>query len=149
MSAYLKSEDRYHSDPRYRTIVDVLTHALLSLELTPTEMREMAAYACIRFEQHRLRPTIIPSKVADEIRGNIDQLRGWLDSMVPHVEGALADGTAFGRGIARPARLDTDGKATGKTILTAPIHAGREGTMSEEPGAFHIDTETGERNQLR
>jgi hypothetical protein len=49
-----------------------------------------------------------------------------------------------------PARLDPDGTATGKTVLTAPVVEGgcREGTMSAGPVSCHVDTETGVRTPL-
>jgi hypothetical protein len=46
------------------------------------------------------------------------------------------------------ARLDPDGTATGKTILTGHVVAGREGTMHHGPGDTHVDLETGRRTPL-
>lgn len=46
------------------------------------------------------------------------------------------------------ARLDADGTARGKTILTAPVFTGSEGTQHVLPGSYHIDTETGVRTPL-
>jgi hypothetical protein len=46
------------------------------------------------------------------------------------------------------ARLDADGTAVGKTILTGDVVAGREGTMHAGPGSTHVDLETGRRTPL-
>lgn len=52
---------------------------------------------------------------------------------------------------AEPARLDPDGTATGKTILTAPVVSSSKtgiGTMYPGPASTHVDLETGKRTGL-
>jgi Holliday junction resolvasome RuvABC endonuclease subunit len=47
------------------------------------------------------------------------------------------------------ARLDADRKATGKTILTAPVRGdSRDGTYFPGPASTHVDLETGVRTPL-
>lgn len=52
--------------------------------------------------------------------------------------------------LTKPARLDADRTAKGKTILTAPIQSSSsgEGTCFAGAAVFHIDLETGKRTQL-
>lgn len=47
------------------------------------------------------------------------------------------------------ARLDPDGTAKGKTILTAHIHSSDGGTCYPTPASVHVDAETGKRTPLR
>ena len=69
---------------------------------------------------------------------------------------ALADLDVLAEDVAPPgtrvpaplARLDPDGTAVGKTILTAPVECSSEGTMSISPGQTHVDLETGKRTPL-
>jgi hypothetical protein len=55
VTPYLSAEHRFEHDPLYRAVVDHLTMLLAKLEFTPTEVREAAIYACIRFEQLNMR----------------------------------------------------------------------------------------------
>lgn len=76
-------EERYHRDPMLRSMVDMLTATILNLELTPTEVREAAMFACIQAEHRRLRHAryIIDAETGREIRGHVRQLEEALDAM--------------------------------------------------------------------
>lgn len=49
------AEDRYLSDPQFHALVDAMYHHIETLNLTPSEMREAAMYACILFEQRHVK----------------------------------------------------------------------------------------------
>lgn len=64
-----KARKRYANDVHFRMLVDVLITQVLTLELTPSELREAAVFACILVEERRpvvfsLRPD--PSGVPGE-----------------------------------------------------------------------------------
>lgn len=63
-------EDRYVNDVRYRQLVDMLESCIAEMHLTPSEVREAALLACIRFEQHRK-----PMEIRVE---TVKELLGWL-----------------------------------------------------------------------
>lgn len=54
-----KSEDRYNNDPAYRTLVDYMVHMIHQLQFTPSELRDAAMFAAIRFEQRNTRPIYV------------------------------------------------------------------------------------------
>jgi hypothetical protein len=47
--------DRYERDPHFRALVDVLYHHIEAAHFTPTEIREAAILAQIRYEERRPR----------------------------------------------------------------------------------------------
>lgn len=55
---FLSAEDRYRRDPLFSRLVDMMTMHIEDLQLTPTEMREAAMLACLRFEQMHPRPMV-------------------------------------------------------------------------------------------
>jgi hypothetical protein len=56
VTPYDSSEYRYLNDPAFRHVVDCLQAMILNLELTPSEIREAAMYACCRIEMRRPSP---------------------------------------------------------------------------------------------
>ena len=48
--------DRYDHDAEFRIVVDTLMGIILKLEMTPSEVREAAMFACIRVEERFPRP---------------------------------------------------------------------------------------------
>ena len=58
--------ERYDRDPMFRVLVDTLYLQIQQARYTPTEIREAAMLAQIRFEQRTLRPMIIPLRCEDE-----------------------------------------------------------------------------------
>lgn len=56
--------DRYERDPQFRTVVDMMEHLISAAQMTPTEVREAAILATIRYEQRRMpSPFYIPLSV--------------------------------------------------------------------------------------
>lgn len=51
-------EERYQRDPHYRCLVDVLEQAIHAAQYTPTEIREAAMLAAIRYEMRRGMPAL-------------------------------------------------------------------------------------------
>lgn len=53
-------EQKYMTDARYKACVDLLEGQLHLAEFSPSEIREMAMYACIRYEmKSERRPSIV------------------------------------------------------------------------------------------
>jgi hypothetical protein len=48
-----KQDERYRNDSQYRMFVDHLETLIHQLHFSPSEIREMAMYACLRFEMRR------------------------------------------------------------------------------------------------
>ena len=68
--------ERYDHDNEFRIVVDTLMGIILKLELTPSEVREAAMFACMRVEERFPRPFAIqigPMSDAD--------ISSWLGSM--------------------------------------------------------------------
>lgn len=103
MSAY----SRFLNDERFRTLVMSIETHLRDGYFTPTEVREAAVLACVRFEMstaHQLFPTGIPSELEERFK----QLRKIMDA--PH---RLTEETPYGLcpkcgapGVAREKRPD-------------------------------------------
>lgn len=53
MSRLMSAEERYHRDPQFHALVESLYAAIMNLELTPTEIREAAMLAQLKFEQRK------------------------------------------------------------------------------------------------
>ena len=47
--------ERYRNDPAFKNLVDMMTHQILSCNYTPSEMREAAILASIRYEEINIR----------------------------------------------------------------------------------------------
>lgn len=54
-------EYRYNNDPMVKALVDSLVSAIMNLQLTPSEIRECAMLAAIRYEQSRPTPVRLGS----------------------------------------------------------------------------------------
>jgi hypothetical protein len=63
--------DRYERDPAFRQLVDVIEMTLHQARFTPTEVREAAVMACVRFEQRNFArnrgPWFIPMRPLDTL----------------------------------------------------------------------------------
>jgi hypothetical protein len=93
LTTHLRAEERYRDDPTYHAMVDMLTSVIARLEMTPSEVRECAVYACIRYEHLNMQATrrymrdgvLLPNAERD-MREELDRceerargLRKWLD----------------------------------------------------------------------
>ena len=57
-------EEKYAGDSKYRHFVDLIENLIHNADFTPSELREMVIYACIR----------------DEMREKLEKLHKWLSS---------------------------------------------------------------------
>ena len=55
-------QERYYYDPAVRALVDALEHHIHDLQFTPSEVRECAMLAAIRYEQRRPPQGIMEAK---------------------------------------------------------------------------------------
>lgn len=46
-------EEKFNNDPDYRRLVDTLESLIAKAQFTPSEIREAAIFACIRYETRR------------------------------------------------------------------------------------------------
>lgn len=58
--------EKYMHDPKYHNLVNALQSYIEAAEFTPSEVREAAMYACIRYEENRRRYTILRGETDDE-----------------------------------------------------------------------------------
>ncbi len=72
----LPADERYERDPVFRNLVDVIGSMLEQDQgrtFTPTEVREAAMLACIRYEAIHIRPFLVDaSKASGEMRAMDD-----------------------------------------------------------------------------
>jgi hypothetical protein len=66
----LKVWDRYQNDPLFRAIVDQLTATLMDGQFTPTEMREAAMLAQLKYED-MMPPRPVVFTAEDVWRGKV------------------------------------------------------------------------------
>lgn len=77
-------EARMERDPLLRSVVDALTMLILKLEMTPTEVRETAIYACVQAEMRRMPSRFaVPVGTIQEARQRLDEMQSHLDAFVP------------------------------------------------------------------
>lgn len=50
--------DRYHSDPAFKMLVDMMVHHIFQCQYTPSEMREAAMLASIIYEELNYRQMV-------------------------------------------------------------------------------------------
>jgi hypothetical protein len=88
---YSSFQERLERDPLLKGVTDMLTSAILKLEMTPTEVREAAIYACIRAEYYRVRdldrtrrfdPRVVSDGVSSAL-AEIEKLKRWLEECQP------------------------------------------------------------------
>jgi hypothetical protein len=51
------ARERYINDPQFRHLVDTMTGAILQCQYTPSEMREAAILASIKYEEMQVHST--------------------------------------------------------------------------------------------
>lgn len=54
----MKMRDRYEQDPAFHALVDMMYAAIVQGQFTPTEIREAAMLAQIKYEERYPRPMI-------------------------------------------------------------------------------------------
>lgn len=55
-SGIARMEDRYLNDPVYKTLVDTMYHVMCQGNFTPSELREAAMLAAMKFEALHTKP---------------------------------------------------------------------------------------------
>lgn len=51
-----KAREAFTHDPQYRNLVELLVHQIESLQMSPSEIREVAMFACLIVEERRIYP---------------------------------------------------------------------------------------------
>jgi hypothetical protein len=75
-----RARERYLLDLQFRTLVDSLQALVLQLELTPSEIREAATFACLLIEERR--PMSFREPIDPEARRRFEEMRAVLDAQV-------------------------------------------------------------------
>jgi hypothetical protein len=57
-------DERYHRDVQFKQLVDIMINAIRQAQFTPTELREAAILAAIKYEQR-----IGPKEMMNRMRG--------------------------------------------------------------------------------
>lgn len=71
----MTKEERYKRDPAFARVVDMLYMALKEIPMTPTEIREAAVMASIKYEFENPRPVSMGVHIGtDGVRRVIDPL---------------------------------------------------------------------------
>ena len=71
----MTKEERYKRDPAFARVVDMLYHAITEIPMTPTEIREAAVLASIKYELDNPRPVGAGVHIGtDGVRKIIDPL---------------------------------------------------------------------------
>lgn len=63
-----KAREAYRHDPQYRSLVEVLMHQIITLNMSPSEIREAAMFACILLEERSMSPLTMFRPNSDEYR---------------------------------------------------------------------------------
>jgi len=68
----LSPRERYENDASFHALVAFMVSKIIDCNFTPTEMREAAMLASIKYaEMQPLRPTIFPREIIDFLDGKI------------------------------------------------------------------------------
>ena len=59
MNDYEQAKLKYMSDPVFHTIVDMMYSAIAKMDYSPTELRQAAMFAAIKFEHENVRHSMI------------------------------------------------------------------------------------------
>lgn len=70
--------EKYINDSLYRNLVDLMVNQMHQCNYTPSEMREAAVSACIIYEEHRIRPMVIP--IPKDVESALDTIHEWTTS---------------------------------------------------------------------
>lgn len=61
-------DDRYHNDPVFAELVNMIYHACKSGKFTPTEVREAATLAQLKYELNNPRPIMLSPNLKEQLR---------------------------------------------------------------------------------
>jgi hypothetical protein len=67
--AMMSPRERYANDPVFHKLVDTMIGAIMQCQYTPSEMRDAALFASIRYEETHVRPRIYPKEITDWLDG--------------------------------------------------------------------------------
>lgn len=68
-------EEKYMQDPEYHLLVDMLENFIHRNQYTPSEIREAAMFACIRYEMRKPMPTAyLKFNSAEECQENLERI---------------------------------------------------------------------------
>lgn len=68
-----RNRERYRHDLQFRALLDWLQSMVLKLELTPSEIREAATFACILIEERR--PMAFGEPIDPEEKRRFEEMR--------------------------------------------------------------------------
>ena len=63
----MTAQERYQTDPQFRTLVEMMYKAIISAKFTPTEMREAAILASIKYEMSMPHPSILKFEMFNSV----------------------------------------------------------------------------------
>ena len=58
----MTAEERYHHDPHFRVLVDAIYAAIVEMKYTPTEVRDAAMLAAIKYEMTYVRSLFVEGR---------------------------------------------------------------------------------------
>jgi len=61
----MSPRDRYCNDPMFHSLVDMMVAAIMDAKYTPSEMRDAALLASIKYEELHVHPRAYPKEIID------------------------------------------------------------------------------------
>jgi hypothetical protein len=68
-------EEKYKNDPQYKKLVDMLYHMIVECRFTPSELREAATFASIKYEMQRVKQMKYPPP--DNLDKSLTKIHNW------------------------------------------------------------------------
>ena len=62
-------QERYSSDPAFHALVNTMVNSIVQCKYTPSEMREAALFASIKYEETHIMPKTYPKEIIDWLDG--------------------------------------------------------------------------------
>lgn len=63
-----KAREAYRNDPQYHNLVELLIHQIETLQMSPSEIREAAMFACLMLEERTIDPMMVFRPDSEEYR---------------------------------------------------------------------------------